>query len=238
MEKMCEDRVCRQCLILLIVVLLALLMGCVENGTPPPTPTSSLQVAPPVHGYTIVNVYPHDQTAFTEGLFFDKGVLYESTGIKGKSELRKVKFETGKVLQVYQLPAQFFGEGLVLWNNSLIQLTWQSKSGFVYDKESFLLQREFAYPTEGWGLTHDETHLIMSDGTATLYFLNPETFKEVRRLEVHDRGVPVTRLNELEYIKGMIYANVWPTNRIAIISPQSGQVVGWIDLQGLLSEED
>ncbi len=152
--------------------------------------------------------------------------------------MRKVELETGKVLKLYHLPAKFFGEGVTLWEDKLIQLTWQSKVGFVYDKKSFLLLREFTYPTEGWGITHDGKQLIMSDGTETLYFLNPDTFEELGRIEVLDKGVPITNLNELEYIKGEIYANVWLTNRIARISPETGQVVGWIYLEGLLSEED
>jgi len=146
--------------------------------------------------------------------------------------------ETGEVLKLYPLPAQFFGEGVTLWEDKIIRLTWRSGVGFVYDKESFLLLREFAYPTEGRGITHDENRLIMSDGTSTLHFLDPDTFEELVRIEVHDKGLSITNLNELEYVKGEIYANVWPTNRIARISPETGQVVGWINLEGLLSEED
>ena len=221
-----------------VIVVVALFAGCVEKQAPLPTQTSNPPDATPVYGYKIVNTYPHDRKAFTEGLVFDDGFLYEGTGICGESTLRKVELETGKVLKLYHLPVQFFGEGVTIWNDTLLQLTWKSRIGFVYDKESFLLLREFAYPTEGWGITHDGKHLIMSDGTSALYFLNPDTFEEIGQIEVRDKGVPIINLNELEYIQGEIYANVWRTNHIARISPETGQVVGWIDLKGLLSEED
>jgi glutamine cyclotransferase len=211
--------------------------GCVENEAPLPTATPLPNVTP-VYDYEIINIYPHDRNAFTEGLVFDEGVLYEGTGIYGGSTLRKVELETGAVLKDYQLPDHFFGEGVTLWDNTLIQLTWQSGAGFVYDKASFRLLSEFNYSAEGWGITHDGKRLIMSDGTATLHFFNPETFEEIGRIEVHDQGVPVTNLNELEYVNGEVYANVWQTDRIAMISPETGYVVGWIELEGLLSEED
>jgi glutamine cyclotransferase len=238
MEEMRKNKKLGRGLIILVIVLVALFVGCVENKAPLHTPPPYPPDTTPVYTYKILNIYPHDQKAFTEGLVFEDGYLYEGTGIQGESTLRKVELETGKVLKIYHLPTQFFGEGVTIWDNTLIQLTWQSRIGFVYDKESFLLLREFAYPTEGWGITHDGKHLIMSDGTATLYFLNPETFEEVRRIEVRDAGGLVTYLNELEYIQGEIYANVWLTNRIAIITPETGRVVGWIDLEGLLSKED
>lgn len=215
----------------------AMFAGCVENEAPQPTATP-LPEGTPVYGYEVINTYPHDRTAFTEGLVFDDGVLYEGTGLYGESTLRKVKLETGEVLKEYHLSDQFFGEGVTLWDDTLIQLTWRSGAGFVYDKTSFLLLEEFTYPTEGWGITHDGKRLIMSDGTATLHFWDTDTFEEIERIEVHDNGVPVTSLNELEYVNGEVYANVWQTNRIARVSPETGQVVGWIDLEGLLSEED
>jgi glutamine cyclotransferase len=238
MEEMRRNKKLGRGLIILVIALVALFAGCVENKAPQHTPTPCPPDTTPVYTYKILNTYPHDQKAFTQGLVFEDGYLYEGTGIQGESTLRKVELETGKVLKVYHLPTQFFGESVTIWEDTLIQLTWQSRIGFVYDKESFLLLREFTYPTEGWGITHDGTHLIMSDGTATLYFLNPETFEEVKRIEVRDAGGLVTHLNELEYIQGEIYANVWLTNRIAIISPETGRVVGWIELEGLLSEED
>ncbi len=188
--------------------------------------------------YKVVNTYPHDRDAFTQGLAFENGVLYEGTGLRGHSTLRRVELETGDILQIRELPAQFFGEGVTIYGNKIIQLTWQSNVGFVYDKESFELLQEFNYPTEGWGITHDGKRLIMSDGTATLHFLDPETFEEIGGIEVLDRGSPVTRLNELEYVQGEIYANVWQTDLIARIAPLTGQVTAWIDLKGLLGPED
>jgi len=149
-----------------------------------------------------------------------------------------VELETGDVLQIRELSAQFFGEGITTYGDRIIQLTWKSNTGFVYDKDSFELLQEFNYSTEGWGITHDGEHLIMSDGTATLHFLNPQTFGVIGQLEVFDNDGPVTRLNDLEYIKGEIYANVWQTDRIARIAPETGQVTGWVELEGLLTIED
>ncbi len=192
----------------------------------------------PVYTYNIANTYPHDRNAFTQGLVFEDGVLYEGTGLFGHSTLRRVELETGDILQIRELSAQFFGEGITIYENKIIQLTWQSNIGFVYDKNSFELLQEFNYSTEGWGITHDGEHLIMSDGTSTLHFLDPQTFEEISQLEVFDNGDPVTRLNELEYVQGEIYANVWQTDRVARIAPETGRVVGWVDLAGLLTAED
>ncbi len=164
--------------------------------------------------------------------------MYEGTGLYGQSTLRKTQLETGKVLQLHDLPADVFGEGITVFGDRLIQLTWKSQLGYVYDKQAFRLLREFTYPTEGWGITHDGKNLVMSDGTATLYFLNPDTFERTRQIEVHSDLGPVTQLNELEYIQGEIYANVWQTDRIARIAPDTGQVLGWIDLSGLISVQD
>jgi glutamine cyclotransferase len=189
------------------------------------------------YSYDIVNVYPHDENAFTQGLVFEDGILFESTGLYGQSTLRRVELDTGMVIQLYALPDQFFGEGITVLDDKIIQLTWQSNRGFVYDKHSFDLLQEFSYPTEGWGITHDDSSLIMSDGTATLYFLNPETFEKVSQIEVYDVG-PVTELNELEFINGEVYANIWKEDKIAIINPQSGQVTGWIDLEGIQDLEN
>jgi glutamine cyclotransferase len=191
-----------------------------------------MNTTPLRYTYSVVNVYPHDKNAFTEGLEFENGVLYESTGLYGNSTLRRIELETGKILQLYALPNQFFGEGITIFDDKIIQLTWQSHRGFVYDKFSFDLLQEFDYPTEGWGITNNGSRLIMSDGTATLYFLDPVTFEKVGQVEVHDTG-PVTELNELEYIKGEVYANIWREEKIAIINPQTGQVKGWIDLTGI-----
>ncbi len=188
---------------------------------------------PPVYGYRIVNVFPHDPHAFTQGLVFDTGFLFEGTGLYGRSSLRKNTLETGAVLQLRPLPPRFFGEGITVFGDRIIQLTWRSRTGFVYDKHSFELLGSFRYPTEGWGLTHDGERLILSDGSATLYFLDAETFREIGRLQVVAPSGPVHRLNELEYISGEVYANVWQTDRIARISLQTGAVTGWIDLDGL-----
>lgn len=192
----------------------------------------------PVYTYKVINTYPHDRSAFTEGLVFEDGVLYEGTGLHGYSTLRRVELETGEILQSCELPSQFFGEGVTLYGNKIIQLTWQSHIGFVYDKYTFKLLQEFNYPDEGWGITHNGKHLIMSDGTETLHFLDPETFEEISQIEVSANNIPVTRINELEYIQGEIYANIWQTERIARIDPLTGQVTGWIDLKGILSPED
>jgi glutamine cyclotransferase len=206
-----------------------ILTGCLSPGN---------SNAIPVYTYNITNTYPHDRNAFTEGLVFEDGFLYEGTGLLGQSTLRRVELETGAILQIRELPDQFFGEGITIYGDRIIQLTWQSNVGFVYDRNSFELLQQFNYSTEGWGITHDGEHLIMSDGTSTLHFLDPQTFEEISQLEVLDNNGPVTRLNELEYIQGEIYANIWQTDRIARISPGTGRVIGWVDLEGLLTAED
>lgn len=184
--------------------------------------------------YRVVKTYPHDPTAFTQGLLYDGGILYESTGLHGRSSLRAVELTTGSILKQHALPDQFFGEGLTAFEDKLIQLTWRSQVGFVYDRESFSLRAQFIYPTEGWGLTSDGTRLIMSDGSATLYFLDPHSFTENGRIEVRDHAGPISGLNELEYVRGQILANVYPTDAIVRIDPRTGAVTGQIDLQGLL----
>jgi glutaminyl-peptide cyclotransferase len=192
----------------------------------------------PVQGYEIVRVYPHARDAFTQGLLYLDGYLYESTGLNGASSLRKVELRSGQVVQRNDLDAKYFGEGLAAWGPNLIQLTLRSGTGFVYDRETFRLRQTFQYRGQGWGLTHDGRRLIMSDGSAVLRFLDPLTFTETHELHVHDAGRPVSNLNELEYVNGEIYANVWPTDRIVRISPETGQVIGWVDLGGLLSLAD
>ena len=183
--------------------------------------------------YEVIKTYPHDSDAFTEGLVFSNGFLYESTGLYGNSSLRRVDLETGQVLQTHRLPDQFFGEGIAIVNNTIVQLTWQSHSGFVYDENSFTILKKFTYQTEGWGLTYNGSQLIMSDGSANLYFLDPQTFEKTWQIEVHDNIGPVTNLNELEYVHGDIYANIWLQTRIAIINPQTGHVKAWINMTGL-----
>lgn len=192
----------------------------------------------PNHGYEVVRTYPHDALAFTQGLFFLNGFLYESTGLEGRSSVRKVRLEDGNVMQKQDLPRQFFGEGIVGWKDRLIGLTYRSETGFVYDLATFKPLRQFKYRGEGWGLTHDGRRLIMSDGTSELRFWDPETLSELGRVKVTDQGRPVESLNELEWVKGEIFANVWQTDRIARIDPVSGKVLGWIDLTGLLKPAD
>lgn len=196
---------------------------------------SADQDDPPLYGYRIVNIYPHDPQAFTQGLIYRDGYLFESTGRNRLSSLRKVQLETGKVVQIRRVDDRYWGEGLTDWNGRLVQLTWLSNIGFVYDLKSFSLQDTFRYSGQGWGLTHDKKHLILSDGSDTLRFLDPDSFREEKRLSVRDGPVPVRNINELEYVRGEIFANVWHTNRIARISPESGRVIGWIDLTGILS---
>jgi glutamine cyclotransferase len=188
----------------------------------------------PTVGFQVVRSFPHDRQAFTQGLIYREGVLYEGTGLNGRSGIRKVKLETGEVLQTQPLDPQYFGEGITDWKASLIQLTWRSEVGFVYDLATFKQTRTFNYRGEGWGLTHDKTRLIMSDGSAELRFLDPETLAETGRLTVRDGRERVSDLNELEYVDGEVFANVWQTDRIARISPKDGRVTGWIDLTGLL----
>jgi glutamine cyclotransferase len=188
----------------------------------------------PVYGYQVVHTYPHDPAAFTQGLIFLDGVLYESTGLNNRSSLRKVQLETGKVLQQQQVPGEYFAEGLVNWGPDLLQLTWRSKIGFVYDRATFAVKRRFSYTGEGWGLTRDSARIILSDGSSTLRFLDPKTLQPTGSLNVSDRGRPISDINELEYVQGEIWANIWQTERIARISPFTGNVGGWIDLKGLL----
>ena len=191
-----------------------------------------------IYAYKVVNTYPHDQNAFTQGLVFEDGFIYEGTGLHGSSTLRRVELETGNILHMRQLPSRFFGEGITIYEDKIIQLTWKSKLGFVYDKDTFELQKRFSYPTEGWGITHDEKHLIMSDGTSTLRLLDPKTFQEVDRIAVRKDGILIDKLNELEYVQGKIYANVYREDIIVIIDPQTGNADGWIELKGLLTLDD
>jgi glutamine cyclotransferase len=198
-----------------------------------------------VYGYRVVRTYPHDRLAFTQGLVFEDGILYESTGgsrwspaLAGQSTLRKVELETGKVLETKLLSPDLFGEGIAVFENRIIQLTWRARVGFVYDKSTLARTKQFTYSTEGWGITHDGRRLIMSDGSETLYFWDPETLQELGRLIVTANGKPVNRLNELEYIDGEIFANIWQTERLARISPESGEVLAWVDLTGLLGPAD
>jgi glutaminyl-peptide cyclotransferase len=190
-------------------------------------------------GYRIVHSYPHDPRAFTQGLLYVDGHLYESTGLNGRSSIRMVDLNTGRAQQTYNLPSEYFGERLTDWGSTLVQLTWQTHKGFVYDRFTFSLLRTFTYEGEGWGLTHDDKALILSDGTSYVRFLDPKSFKETRRIHVtNSSGQEIEDLNELEYVHGEIYANVWHSDRIARISPRTGKLLGWIDLSGLVDKRD
>ena len=201
------------------------------------TPTAS-SAATPVYGYDVVKVYPHDAMAFTQGLIFMDGELLESTGYEGRSTLRRVELETGKVLQKVDVPRFYFAEGLTVFGGKAYQLTWKGEKGFVYDPKTFKKLGEFEYEGEGWGLTHDSEALILSDGSNQLRFIDPNTFQIKRTISVFDRGRPLQDINELEYVKGEIFANVWHQDRVARIDPQTGAIKGWVDLAGLLRPGD
>ena len=224
------------------LVALLLLPACGEHAAtqdvPSPTIAAPLSTEPPTYAFSVVNRWPHDIGAFTEGLIYDNGVFWESTGLNGASTLRKVDAQTGQVMESRTLPAEYFGEGLTLFGGKLIQLTWQSQIGFVYDAGCLCPERTFTYDGEGWGLTHDDRSLIMSDGTERIRFLDPQTFDVVRTISVADHGRPLTNINELEYINGEIYANIWQTDRIVRIDPATGAILGWIDLTDLLPQTD
>jgi len=192
----------------------------------------------PTYGYEVVHAYPHDPQAFTEGLFYLNGFIYESTGLERQSSIRKEKLETGEIVQHVEVPPEYFGEGIVNWKRHLISLTWKTQVGFVYDLGTLKVQRKFAYSGEGWALTQDGKRLIMSDGTPELRFLDPDTLKETGRITVTYDGKPVPNVNELEWVKGRIYANVWHTNLLILIDPASGEITGQVDLAGLLSPSD
>jgi glutamine cyclotransferase len=192
----------------------------------------------PWYRYRVVRSHPHDRQAFTQGLIYADGFLYEGTGLHGSSSLRKVELASGRVLKEIRLAPIHFGEGITAFGDWIVQVTWRSRVGFVYDKRTFRLLRQFTYPHEGWGITHDGKRLIMSDGTSTLHFLDPKDFRETAVVSVFDERGPVTGLNELEYVQGVIYANIWPTNLIAVIDPGTGRVTARIDLKGLLDPGD
>jgi len=191
--------------------------------------------AAPVYGYKVVRTYPHDRGSFTEGFFVVDGQFWEGTGLEGRSYIRRTDIESGRVLQQYNIPSQYFGEGIIIFGDQLFELTYKHGVAFVYDKKTFKQLKTFKYSGEGWALTTDGKNLIFDDGSSSLKFLDPATFKEVRRITVTDAGKPVDQLNELEYIKGEIWANIWQENKIARIDPKTGKVNSWIDMRGLLS---
>ena len=201
-------------------------------------PTRSAISSVPRYGFKVIRIYPHDPRAFTQGLEFRNGTLYEGTGLEGRSTLRREDLETGKVIEKIDLAPQIFGEGITVVNGRIIQVTWVSHRGFIYHRSSFKLIQTFAYPGEGWGLANDGRHIYLSDGTPEIRCLDPATMKEERRLTVHDGREEIHKLNELEWVRGELFANIWQTDRIARISPVNGQVLGWIDLTGLLPSED
>jgi glutaminyl-peptide cyclotransferase len=189
--------------------------------------------AVPVQGYEVRAVYPHDDQAYTEGLFYLHGMLFESTGIEGRSTIRRVRLKDGVVLQSVSIAPNLFGEGIVNWGDQIISLTWRNQIGFRWDLKTFARKSTFHYPGEGWALTQNGKNLFMSDGTPTLRVLDPVTLREVRRIKVTADGQPVFNLNELEWVKGEILANIWQTNQIARIDPRTGVVKAWIDLTGI-----
>jgi glutaminyl-peptide cyclotransferase len=208
----------------------------VPTNDVPPTPATLNSI--PTYTYQVLHVYPHDPAAFTQGLFYLNGFLYESTGLEGRSTVRKVRLETGEVLQKVDIPPSLFGEGITAWGNRLLSLTWKDHFGFVFDLNTFAVEQRYSYEGEGWGLTHDDKEIILSDGTADLRFLDPQNLLETHRVHVTADGKPIDQLNEIEWIKGEVFANIWQTDRIVRINPRTGKVVGWIDLTGLLASAD
>lgn len=215
------------------IVMVCVMTPFVHSVVAHTTPVTSTST--PVYTFKIVHVFPHDSAAYTQGLVYQDGFLYEGTGLYGHSSLRKVRLETGEVVQQVDLAPDFFGEGIAIFKDKIFQLTWKSEVGFIYNLSDFSKVGQFSYAGEGWGLTTVGREIFMSDGTAQIRVLDGNTLREKRRFTVHDGNTPITELNELEYIQGEIFANVWQTDRIARISPRTGQVLGWIDLTGLLS---
>lgn len=221
---------------LTIAVLLLAITISSASGQAAKAKTPSAAV--PTYGFKVIHTYPHDPSAFTQGLEYRAGVLYEGTGLTGRSSLRKVQLETGKVLKQIAVAAKYFGEGITVLNQQIVALTWTTGIGFIYDQDSFQQIRTFNYKGEGWGLANNGEQIFMSDGTADIRVLDPSTLEEKRRITVRDGTEPVKMLNELEWVRGEIYANIWQSDRIARISPTTGKVLGWIDLSGILPAAD
>jgi glutamine cyclotransferase len=216
----------------LVPILLLFMAACGWTRQTRPNP------APPRYGYKVVKTYPHDGNAFTQGLEYREGVLYEGTGLPGRSSLRKVELATGKVLQQIPIDAKYFGEGITVLNRQIVQLTWTTGIGFVYDQGSFQQKRSFNYTGEGWGLANDGQEIYMSDGSPEIRILDPATLQTLRKFTVRDQSGPVRMLNELEIVRDELYANVWQTDLILRISPKDGKVLGVIDLSGILPAAD
>ena len=221
-----------------LLATLVLVSACACSPSATPTPTAPAADALPAYSYDIVATYPHDPKAFTQGLVYTDGVLYETTGQEGESWLRKVDLATGAVLQQHDIADEFFGEGMVIWGDQIITLTWRGEKGFIFDKATFAPKGEWTYAGEGWGLTADDTQIFMSDGTAQIRKIDPATLQETGRIDVKMNGKPVDKLNELEFVKGEIWANVFETDRIARIDPATGEVKGIIYLGGLLKPDE
>jgi glutaminyl-peptide cyclotransferase len=227
-------------LLILAAVAVSQAAPTVPTNDVPPTPVTAPGAKKPIptYTYTVVRTYPHDSAAFTQGLFYLNGFLYESTGLEGHSTVRKVELASGRVLQKVDLPAALFGEGITFWDDRLLSLTWKNHFGYVFDLKTFTQKERYSYEGEGWGLTRNDREIILSDGTADLRFLNPQSLLETHRVHVTANGQPIDQLNELEWVKGEVFANIWQTDKIARINPVSGKVVGWIDLTGLLPAGD
>ena len=221
-----------------LLVSLVLAGACTPDEPPPPPVAGPPVRTAPVAGFRTVRSWPHDPGAFTQGLDFHEGRLYEGTGVEGQSTLREIELETGAVVRKADLPQDVFGEGITVLGNRIYQVTWKSRKGYVWDRASFKVIREFSYDGEGWGLTNDGTSVIMSDGSATLRFLDPQTLAVQRTVTVRDGSRDVPKLNELEMVNGEIWANVWESNSIVRINPATGAVVGWIDLDGIFTDSD
>jgi glutaminyl-peptide cyclotransferase len=209
---------------------------CRDGSSAVPTKTPPENAVVPKYGYEVLNIWEHDPHAFTQGLIFADGKLLESTGEEGRSSLRQVEMQTGKILKKVDVPAPYFAEGIALLNGKIYQLTWQHELGFIYDAQSLERVGDFKYEGEGWGLTTDGQSLIVSDGTNEIKFLDPASFKVTRTIRVTDKNTPIDQLNELEWVQGEIYANVWHDEKIAVINPQTGRVTAWVDLTGLIPE--
>lgn len=224
---------------MLPVIFFAGVLACSDSSTAKQTadrPTATEDV--PVYSYEIINTWPHNEEAYTQGLVFHDGALFESTGLYGSSSLRRVELKTGKVKKKVEIAREYFAEGITIFRDKLFQLTWQAQRGFVYDLKKLKQEGEFTYEGQGWGLTDDDHSLIMSDGTNRIRFLDPASFQVQRTISVYENGQPLTELNELEYIKGEIYANIWKTDRIVRIDPITGKVTAWIDMTGLHHQGD